>query len=493
MSLINSGYANETMPDLVWVSLKFDQNERSIREIMVFPKGIELKEGIPIYSVDGNLRDYKDLGWENNRFFKRSVHKCVRAILANTTCSIQEDQEVFIYMDVGRWGGNTDLKMDCLASKNQQRDFGVICGCHAVLCRFDSKKPGLLINKNTQIPKNDPYIERIVDFLEIICGKKYGVKIIKWESVIPKRLKKVNDLTVNVFLGDLHLPLYIKEPELKKDYSKKLLDPAHFVYDDSFMGKVKWPLFNKYTSIGKVTNSWELRDWYKGYFEGDIFRGAEDDLVIFLKNIEVANNKKMDIRFFQLGDMYDLWIGLDGYYKLYDGPPGQVGLLEDGESKTDQSARKFIKYYIEKANACFPNLIRQFNSLRVKEKIILYGNHDCYLAVYNPKGETLKRNYYDNKLSNIFCEHGHWIDSFNYDGNKISFEFLNKTVAISPGHRITQLVYAWPWIRDWDPNRRYSYIAGSSLEYYKRDFSFFVMGHTHLPFLTKVCIGRMYY
>jgi len=483
MALI-SGYGDEKMPDSVWVSLKFDPNDKFVREIMVSPKGLPDQ---PIYPVDGNLHAYKDLRWKN-RFYERSVHKCGPALLANTACSIREDEQAFVYMDVGRWGGNTDKKMDCVASENQQRDFGVICGYHAVLCRFDSKKPGLLINTYTKIPDKDLYVEKILKFLQIICSKKYGVKIIKWESIFPNRFQKENEVTVNVFLGDLHLPLYLREPELKYNPGNKNLmdEDGWYYYNDLFMGKVTGPLYReKVDALNRVMNKSELRNWYKDYFKGDIFRGAEDDLEIFLKNIGDAANTKMNIRFFQLGDMYDLWIGLDIYYELFDGPSGEVKLLEEGEPRNDKKAREFIKYYVERTNACFPSLIKQFRSLNVKEKIILYGNHDCYLAVYNPEGKALKR-YYKEESSNLYCEHGQWIDSFNYDGNK--------KFGISPGHRITELVYAWPIVRKADPDRRYSYIAGASLEYYKNsDFSFFVMGHTHLPYLTKVSIGRMFY
>jgi hypothetical protein len=479
----DSGYG-EKLPDIIYTGLHFDPNTKLIKEIEVLPASglilidrynYKVNDSNPLYKPWHNtFSAYANLKWKE-LFSKRSIPRRGTDNLAKKACSIQEDERDFIYMDVGRWGGNLEIETDCPAHESQQRDFGLICGYHAVLCRFNSKGKGLSRHKKTTIPDeaNDPFIKRIKRFFQIIC-QKYGVMIIKWET-ITRNIKEEN--IINIFLGDLHLPVCL-EPK------HKVVGPpgdTRTVIDDIFTGKV---LDSDYT---KVKNQEDLRKWYEKYIKGDIFRGADKDLEIFLdllEQIKEVTKADVEVRFFQLGDMYDLWIGFKSYYEKFDRPPGKVKLVnldKEWQYRIPNefiNSEDFIYYYVRKTNSCFPKLIERFNKLNVKQKIILYGNHDCYLAVYNPGKEKLQRSYREN---NLYCEHGHWIDDWNYDGNK-------------NGHSTTERVFAYPTIRKFDPDRRYNYIVGSTLEYYDNpNFSFFVMGHTHFPFLTKVRIVNIEY
>jgi len=366
--------------------------------------------------------------------------------------TLSRENRSFLYMDVGRWGGRRG-ESD-LAGGSEHREFGVVCGCHAVLCQF--------VNRSGPEPAcmgSDDSAFLIHRFLRSLCTSNSSVRITKWATINSSAQPPM--APIYVFLGDLHLPIV---KDIPRNAQRQLL-----VSEDGW-GRVTGTTPEPYLPLD-INSRAELYLWYERYRYGDIFRGSADALLVFLTLLEQSSVAGM-IHFIQVGDLYDLWIGLGSFFQRVAGPPGEVRLSD----AFHLTARSFINYWIRNARNCYPALTAKIDNLAVGRKTFLYGNHDNYLARHSA-GMPSRQRFLRESGSGLYVEHGQWVDSSNYDGG---------TGAMG-GHRMTDYVFGTPLLRSVDPQRRHFYTTASAIEYVnRRDFGIFVMGHTHMPYLTKV-------
>jgi len=266
---------------------------------------------------------------------------------------------------------------------------------------------------------------------------------------------------IYVFLGDLHLPIV---KDMPPHAQSQLLVP------EEGWGRVTGTTPEPYVPLD-INSPTELYLWYERYRYGDIFRGGAEALLTFLTLLEQSRVAGM-VHFIQVGDLYDLWIGLGPFFQRVAGPPGEVRLND----AFHLSARSFINYWIRSVRNCYPALTAKIDNLAVGRKTFLYGNHDNYLARHSA-GMPPRQRFLRESGSGLYVEHGHWVDSSNYDGG----------MGATGGHRMTDYVFGTSSLRSVDPQRRHFYTTASAIEYVnRRDFGIFVMGHTHMPYLTKV-------
>jgi len=214
---------------------------------------------------------------------------------------------------------------------------------------------------------------------------------------------------------------------------------------------------------------------------------------------------KSKVSLVQLGDMYDLWIGLQkcfvesdpGEFKLVgEKVPCSVVTETNDLQMRDESFTgfEFVKHWIEKTHETNPEVAAAFRDFAGDvDTFFLAGNHDDYLvhdAVYPPDprgyrnmvfdslGQTRQREVHDDGL---FLEHGHYLDQSNRDG-------------ATAGHDMTQLVFDWDFMRSLDPDRRRIWIVGAAARFMehrqRRPFFLYAMAHTHSPFLCEVSLRQ---
>ena len=438
----------EDLPSIVPITLVFNEYGY-LSDVKTPPAVMPVNSSFPAYIA--------------TQFTERFSSKIGARSSYNTSpqhCTLCDPTLSFIYLDVGRWGGK--LNSPGLKGKSEHRDFGIVCGGHVLLCYFSSNplpKP--------KIQGSDEAAKNIEELFNKICDKKCGIEVDKWESITKE---KSNPETIYIILGDLHLPIVNYNPYFRQiediDSGMRIKRTTTYysaIKDETAMGRTIGELHTKLD-----TKSYQdLYNWYENYLYGDIFSGGEADLCLFLERIQKVEDN-LPVHFIQVGDMYDLWIGLDRYYEEKDAPPGEVALRKDlGNNEPEE----FIEYWIKRSKDCNSKLVQLIEGLNVK-KTFLYGNHDNYLNAYNPTPNSRGKRFY--RENGLYIEHGHWIDSSNYDGNKF-------------GHWMTNWVFEDSWVRGADPQRRHFYTGGSSIEYYSAgDFKIFIMGHTHMPYLTKV-------
>lgn len=471
--IMKSSYYVEDMPDEVMITLGFDLNNK-----LSYVKTPAAKH------IDGSNIFLSFIPTLKAEIEDKRVG---RSIDLKGNCTFANMELSFLFLDVGRWGGGEDrwksLDPKSNTKEKKQRDFGIICGRHAAICRF--------FNEPGHKPKSenyDPAAANIKSFLDLICGDKYGIEIFKWES-FDGSVGVPPPVPIYVLIGDLHLPIVSHgQPRMYKKSQKQNYGRIHeYLYGTRFKysPEQNWGRVHDY--YYKRVNFEDEEDatkWYNKYIEGDIFKGADRDLVIFLNQIELAAKElQLCVHFVQVGDLYDLWIGLDRYYEYHGGPPGKVELRKwkNQPQNPELPSKEFIEYWIQRTNKSYPELTNKLENLGENilffNKTFLYGNHDNYLAKYHP-GLTARKRFF--RQDGVYFEHGHWVDKSNYDGN----------YGILSGHKITNWVFNTPIVREADPQRRHYYTAAAAIELYeKRDFKIFAMGHTHSPYLTKVKIS----
>jgi hypothetical protein len=389
--------------------------------------------------------------------------------------TLQPRQTWFTYMDCGQWGGNEGIPQ-------WQRSFGVVWGRWAALCVFMSSS-GSLPSRDSAGKPLDRNAQPLWNMLAALTGPNSHARVRKhsWSrSHIEPNWDKIY-----VFLPDLHFPLVRGGPRgvlAGPPMARRII----YRHDGPAMGRYEYLASNAdqegmiLGEGGHFTLGQEALQWFNRYLAGDIFQSADADLILFLNRLS-QYNQQPPIHLVQLGDMYDLWIGLYRYYRsdasrVMLGVPiwGTPGSPPMGQR--DITPEQFINYWVMRTNGTLPSLISAFNSTRVGQKSWLSGNHDNYLAVHTPTNTS--RRVREIRQGGIYIEHGHRGDSWNCDG----------TIG---GHWITNQVFQYPWIRSLDPNRRRNFVETAANSFvYRPDFCVYVMGHTHSPYLTHVKITR---
>lgn len=386
----------------------------------------------------------------------------------------QPSPPVFAYLDVGRWGG--DLP-------GGQRCFGLVWARWVALCEF---LPGS--GPPAKITDWDSPIDRVLDAL------KYGnhhvlVRKSLW-SISPVADPDPN--TVWVIIGDLHLPIRTASTRPAMRLKTGNLN-WHFGFDSSRGGRITIleDIDNPEDRNGRQgfdpTNSGIVQRWYANYSASDIFQSAEDDLVEFLQSIDQVDIPNGSINVLQIGDMYELWNGLDRYWLELTAGEGVTPL--PNRDADGMAAWDVVKFWVSETNRAFPNLVKMLNDQGAHSRFFLYGNHDCYLkaGALDPPilGLPVRRQFIHQ--GGIFIEHGQSGDDFNRDG-------------ASKGYLITQANFVVKnQLRNLeDPARkligsdkRKVFIArAANLFAGNSNFCVYAMGHTHSPMLTMVRLVR---
>lgn len=427
----------------------------------------------------------------------------------------------FTMLDVGRWGGPAPM------SSTAQRDFGIAWMRYIALCSFVQQDPQYdtdqhLLLDGAGVPHQIP-VNQVIRQLR---GNGYSVRLNKWlisrGSINGKRW--TDDGRVYVILPDLHLPVATKKPlalppasqpashvmrgmadpsplDFTKDKYELLQSDGPHLERHQYRNATEW-----FDNQGKLTGRSAPDDegmiayqngaralgaaadrWFDRYIGGDIFgpqtNPAARDLEVFLDRvISIKLDSAWPLHFVQVGDMYDLWIGLECYFE--DIPVDKIGwrvpdsdIVLTPPSATATNARAFVDAWVKRTEACFPTLIPKFNRMGATPGFNswwLWGNHDCYLAAHTPPG--IPKRTREIRTGGVYIEHGQRADPDNRDGAR-------------SGHTTTNKVFRNPPIRIADPNRRHYYTSAAAIAYaVAPNFGTYVMGHTHSAFLTHVMV-----
>jgi UDP-2,3-diacylglucosamine pyrophosphatase LpxH len=366
----------------------------------------------------------------------------------------------FLYLDCGRWGGNGERYP-------HQRNFGVVWGRWALLCDFvtdGTPFPGKL---NADAGPVNALLQALTE------PGQSAVRIIKSEWVPPSPLAPEPSWDhIYVFLPDLHLPLVTRLPDPHHSEDDPHAAGRRFRTDGAPTGRFRYP----HREDELLTP--EQEQWFRSYLSSDIFQGAATDLVEFLEKLSRYRGDAK-LKLVQVGDMYDLWIGLDRYFDVH---ADDAVLLSEQPDALGLSAQRFIDYWVGRTNASRRNgrAIRALHEFGDGRHISdwLYGNHDCYLGAHTPAGLPQRRKFLLER--GLFAEHGHRGDASNRDGAK-------------DGQFLTNEVFEYPFLRKLDPDRRQVFLevaarlaVETALHSPEQAFCVYVMGHTHSGYLSRV-------
>ncbi len=375
----------------------------------------------------------------------------------------QIGKPTLVYLDCGRWGGDGN-------PYKLQRNFGIIWGRWVVLCEFKGH--------SGSFPPSVDGGKLIDQFLCSLCTGNSSVHIIKKVYCRQGIFEEVAWQNLHLLLPDLHLPLVTRIPNRQQHMSQ------YGVYYSVDNGVPAWGRCLGRYAYRYTPGSAGTVDWFTQYFRGDIFGGsagypalAEHDMVNFLTLVGKCPIAER-IHLVQLGDMYDLWIGLQPYFVACK--EHKVKLVK-GKDREGHTAEDFIRYWVERTNRENARVIDAFDSLKVAHKTWLYGNHDNYLSPWTcPKSiGKLPVRVREIRKHGLFLEHGHRADSSNRDG----------ALGVLSGHEITQDVFSKPSIRNIDPNRRRLWTINAAISWVVNpNFFIYAMAHTHSPFLTELIL-----
>ena len=447
----------------------------------------------------------------------------------NNMASIRNMEHSFLYLDCGRWGGDP--------SAGGQRTFGLVWGQWAALCEFkkiqdpskfgsavaekiDDKKAGNGINNFFQsIAQKGVEVEVIRHSLSNTQMSVYNTRI---HHTLSTKAVQLDFKEVFVLIPDLHLPIISRNiPETTLNTSTtgdglkgegrittEDLDFIQGVYrtftslvgilkakkilrqDPDFKNRVERPRYtnprtNEFGARVSANAKFSVVGWHKHYRKGDIFNGrnAQFELRDFLRAIQKINLKNQKVHLVQLGDMYELWIGLGRFFEESSAPKvilkGRTILFKTsaGTKPDPITPERFINNWVKVTNDAlnFGPLFKAFEDSNFPHKrTFLYGNHDNYLAAHTPPSITKREK--EIRRGGHYFEHGHRGDDSNRDG------------AIE-GHYITQSVHYVKDLRNADPERRAAFITAAALSFIQNpNFFVYGMGHTHSPYMTKVII-----
>ncbi|MCC7133361.1 MAG: hypothetical protein IT352_11960 [Gemmatimonadales bacterium] len=479
----------ETSPDEIFVNLIVRPGpDKDHRTLVRVDSGNSKQGGVPL-KPEEFAQKAATIGAQGLNFANPIVTS--RSLDAKVFDSITKSSHSILLMDVGRWGGPAPTGKPLGV---RQRDFGVVAGTRAALCEFQPVGTTIPAAEFLILdPAGKPIDHPINTFLTEMRKAGGSVRIMRHDnSTNPNSLGKwVQDTTtVHVILPDLHLPICTSKPAKTTDdghhmgrfeYQKGVVGVVEKVPDDHGMVK---PIFG---SGPAELGSGALR-WFDRYLAGDIFGHADEsaavDLIKFLDVIEAIKlPAPLSLHFTQLGDLYDLWIGLDRFFS--EQPTHSVVLQNNGGIL----AGDFIDHWCRRTEAALmpasgdprKNVVSRLNALSLGSAIRsswLHGNHDAYLAAHTAQKVGGGNMFAPRKPlvseGGTRIEHGQRGDPQNRDG-------------ATSGHSGTNQVFAFPVIRSFDPNRRNFYFALAAVTYAEvPDFHIFVMGHTHSPFLTRM-------
>lgn len=393
----------------------------------------------------------------------------------------------FLYMDVGMWGENT--KTFGVMHADGQNGF-------AAICSYESSADRARIVARIQESGIDPGTE-FTNFLVQCKGvilKNSGpggqVKLFRTPPGVNTQGR------IYLFLGDLHLPIVTQTHHSPLPNGRLLGDRISFSNIDAmFQAHLRcWSVMLQHgilASYGRASHvGISPGNWLSLYYDADIFGNAAPALYQFLTLLEGWSGTP--IHFFQVGDMFEFWIGLQCLFQE-DTTGHNVILHNQATSLT------IVREWVASVNRSFSvgqqSLLGKLHNLSVPHKTWIYGNHDNYMRVLTAPG-TRTGTDPPRRMMNFFqhgvqVEHGHFGDEYNIDGELSGWE-------------ITQLAYVERRVRHiqslWDAisGSTRNIMLGRGVNRYLHhrpsgqaasNMKAFVMAHTHSPYMTNVVVS----
>jgi hypothetical protein len=446
-----------------------------------------------------------------------------------TTTFESKEPSQFLYMDVGRWGGDKDTG-DAWTKK---RNFGLVCGFGAVLCNYtdpntcgDPKTENISqdIKDNKDIQKMIPLLKKLSE-----CKSLGPVTVLKALVCIDEKTEEPSSSEIFVFLGDIHAPImnipdrtYLQNPLkdkscafLRERLNPKILEKKMNEHFNDFT-----KLSNEITALeaeadapklknlqilkqfleellgSQQINVWDdetfpgtdAKEWFMHYHEADIFQmDAGPDLASFLKLL--LDYQKLNIssqlQLIQLGDLYDFWIGLKWVFN--DAlQPSNVILQQSG---TDFPVQKFLDFWRNETlheTLTSSEICSLFTQTKPLNPVFVYGNHDNCRATDAWKHEISPRSF---TTAEIWAEHGHQSDAFNQD----SYAIIGWTCAqlgffVPRTRNLEDLIRRVESLVTKTLCQRLIHIRHAAYLCQQENKRIYIMGHTHEPLLKKVII-----
>jgi hypothetical protein len=393
-----------------------------------------------------------------------------------TESVIASERPSFVYLDVGAWADDVD------GEGTERRDFALVCGQHVYLCEYTGQP---------SVP-----VSRVPAVRELFTGMANlgcGARVVKYARARGFARETWQDPDLYLLLGDLHLPpvrWFYTQGDFVSPPEREL--PAWLASAPAMARQPNRVLRSAY----------ECAAWHE--FRGDepaalapigtpdIFRKAGPSLVRFLRAVASLDPQvRKRLHFIQLGDMFELWIGRD--YHLVPGSDGMPRWrhADSVNIVADWCLEVMIK------NARIFSLLDLLGRAGLAEVKYLGGNHDGYLMMPElaaqlglPPREPCYRGLHDD----LFAEHGHRFDNWNFDnvdGRKLlSGPGVTRPLRYAPFLRqlegpITDLMF-------WTPKQRDLHLLGATLHYlYERfdrqqkPFAIYAMGHSHARMLAR--------
>lgn len=418
----------------------------------------------------------------------------------------------FVYMDVGRWGGTVGTVGD-----PGRRDFGIVYGTQgrayvAVGIYNPTWGESNRIDGLPYVGDNQqPFAQKVISFLNHTHSRLAFSGPFSGLDTSGK---------LYLFVGDLHLPLvscrnphwcagrvihfpcrvdtaYMRglEPTLSSIFSLRGISHLGLTDPASLLNPELWLSSTARTHVGFT------RFWWERYIDGDIFtagttNAAADDLKNFLTLAhewqEGADGVPID--FVQLGDMYELWVGLKRFFESRQSfivdPCQSCPWVRDrcdsagSRCQSSFSSQDIVRNWVRLVgettqishNGATVSLAEWLDrTIAFSHKQWIYGNHENYLRVMSPQLPMTTRVMNDYR-DRIFFEHGHQGDEYNRDGE-------------ARGHDITQgAAFLWS-LRAYEEfyshissERRHGFIKTAVkklLDGNLREMGVYVMAHTH--------------
>lgn len=265
--------------------------------------------------------------------------------------------------------------------------------------------------------------------------------------------------------------------------------------------------------------------WFQYYRRGadggrpaDIFENAGDHFLCFAERLGKyaqacqSDSDLIPAKFFQLGDMVDLWVGFTCHYTPSAKPDIPL-------SEIDPVGRRMMHHWTEnlfshtKQGAAIAGAVDALDKWNIPSRY-LYGNHDNYLGSSerlrytgpDSKIRVLKQRVATYQKLGIFMEHGHQWEGTNTDS--ATTLPVGDSVIGTPcplGVFITQAAFIRPGpIRNFEGHaagamarfsggagQRIDQIVGSAFRFLEQSGGFYcyVMGHTHSACLSRVVVS----
>jgi hypothetical protein len=481
--------------------------------------------------------------------------------MVHTTTLAQPTLASLLYMDVGLWAGDGPNADFSPATWGRRRDFGVVCGRLALLCSYTGVShpptappppptappppPTADISRLSPAVVGGPEFQKVKPLLDHLSSKDQNLGIVKVTRALLGRedlATPPKDDIIHVFLGDLHAPVVTDplspprppmagryKPSLLVEGTLRALVPYLKKIVENFNRKDLKSIFamrsdphlllfpvELATVMAALWADTPLNDWPGGIDQSDvdhwlrmyhtlpggagakgaeIFEHAGTDLMLWLDLL--IGYGSTPIRLAQLGDLFDLWLGL------------KCAFSEKGVLYPTAYAEPFAKFWCREIwlqNPAIKKLLAFPYSTTNLKPIFLYGNHDNYRYKGGPLKGTLFEADKQNQEpdSGFVAQHGHQEDAFNSD------DYAKK------GYLLTQAAFAEPEARFMEdpmsalfaaltggigPRLTYTEMALEECVFnhvdpvvtgqpqpQQRPAMTFIMGHTHEPVLQEILV-----